>query len=223
MSSSASGWPWLQPSTTSQEAAVTAGYVAAAVGSPPLLQGGDGVDGRTIRYLLKVNLARTKKEEEERRREELEQAKKEKEKRSGTCSFTGQRRRRSDLWPPKLRPPHPPRPHPTRRKKKRKKVVPKTWRRPLPQQVACRSARVGMRLRRQGHGFALALRGSGARLLFWQSLVWCRAVRLARCTIYTDSHKLSKEFEHAFQLARITCDTCTQLSHHIPLFAVAAP
>ena len=65
-----------------QKAAVTVGYVAAAVpvGSPLLLQGGDGVDGRTIRYLLKVNLARTKKEEEkERRRRELEQAMKEEE------------------------------------------------------------------------------------------------------------------------------------------------
>ena len=46
-----------------QEAAVTVGYVAAAVpvGSPPLLQGGDGIDGRAIRYLLNVNLARQKK------------------------------------------------------------------------------------------------------------------------------------------------------------------
>ena len=56
-----------------QKAAATVGYVAAAVpvGSPPLLQGGDGIDGRTTRCLLKVNLARTKNEEEkERRREE---------------------------------------------------------------------------------------------------------------------------------------------------------
>ena len=58
-----------------QEPVVTVGCVAAAVpvGSPPLLQGGDGVDGRTIRYLLKVNPARTKEEEEkERRRKEME-------------------------------------------------------------------------------------------------------------------------------------------------------
>ena len=49
-----------------------------------------------------------------------------------------------------------------RRKKRKKKKVPKTRRRPLPQLVACR---VGKRIRRQEHGFALALRGSGARCM----------------------------------------------------------
>ena len=61
-----------------QEAAVTVGCVA-ATGSLGSLQGGDGIDGRTIRYLLKVNLARKKKGEEEERRkvDEMEQAKEE--------------------------------------------------------------------------------------------------------------------------------------------------
>ena len=52
-----------------QEAAVTVGYVAAAwlLGRPPRPQGEDSVDGRTLRYLLIVNLALKMKEEERRR------------------------------------------------------------------------------------------------------------------------------------------------------------
>ena len=48
-----------------QEAAVTVGYVAAAwlLGSPPRPE--DSVDGRTLRYLLIVNLALMMKEEKE--------------------------------------------------------------------------------------------------------------------------------------------------------------
>ena len=49
------------------------------VGSPPLLQGGDGIDGRAISHLLKVALGQKKEEEIERRREEREKAKKEEE------------------------------------------------------------------------------------------------------------------------------------------------
>ena len=96
-------------------------------------------------------------------------------------------------------------------KKRRKRKVPKTWRRPFPQLVACRSARVDMRIRRQERGFALALRGSGARLLFWQSLVRCRAVRL-RSTVMSIS--LGDCFRSGFHilLFGLTVDTrCVSL------------
>ena len=95
-----------------QEAGVTVGYVVAAVpvGSPPLLQGGDGIDGRTIRY-LKVNLARQKKEEEKERRRRREKAKKERRARSGRCGWPGLRRWRSSSWMKGAGPQmHPPRP-----------------------------------------------------------------------------------------------------------------
>ena len=62
-----------------EEAAVTVGNVAVAgsLGSAPCLQGDDGIDGRSIRYLLAVNLARKKQQEEEEeqeRRQELAMA-----------------------------------------------------------------------------------------------------------------------------------------------------
>ena len=57
-----------------QGAAVTIDYVAAAVplGSPLRLQGGDDIDGRTVRFLLEQKLPRQRGGGEEARRRELE-------------------------------------------------------------------------------------------------------------------------------------------------------
>ena len=64
----------LAESSGPQEAAVTVGYVAAAgpMGCPPRLQGEDGIDDRTTRFLLRANLALKKEEEKVRRREREE-------------------------------------------------------------------------------------------------------------------------------------------------------
>ena len=80
-----------------------------------------------------------------------------------------------------------------RRKKRKKNKVPKTRRRPLPQLVACRSARVGMRIRRRGHGFCSR-----------SSRFWCSFVVLAvSCSVsccspekysHADSGKLLPEW-----------------------------
>ena len=122
------------------------GYMPASV---PRLQGhrlqgddgvdGSGVDGSSLRYLLGKILVR-KKEEEEEQWEVLRK-------------FSESHTRWQEGGAAS-----------SRRRKKRKKKVPKTRRRPLPQLVACRSTRVGVRIRRREHGFALALHGSGARV-----------------------------------------------------------
>ena len=128
-----------------QEGAGMVDYMPASV---PRLQGhrlngdgGEAVDGTSLRYLLKKSLARKKEEEEQEEEEE-----------GGAVSSR------------------------RRKKRKKKKKVPKTRRRPLPQLVVCR---VGMRIRRQGHGFALALRGSGAR---------CVAVACAGLVLLVTTH-----------------------------------
>ena len=71
-------------------------------------------------------------------------------------------------------------------KKRRKKKLQKTWvgvqllRRGARVSIACQAARVGMRIRRCGHGFALALHGQVPACLFRDedSKVWVRIIFL---------------------------------------------
>ena len=106
-----------------------------------------------------------------------------------------------------------------RRKKRKKKKVPKTRRRPLPQLVVCH---VGMRIRRQGHGFALALRGSGAHCVAVHVQGWFYwfTMHLALCSLLASAQPRSIMFPSGVAQPRMlvilaSMDQEVQLQQHV--------